>query len=109
MDPDQQVRYLELAAANPYWLCSDIPIELLEECSYVGDEPTPFLNAFFAAGHGQWLYRTHGIPPSAVDPERMQRAALLLWIRACELYTSRLYQRPGPDWDQAFFSDEGLY
>ena len=109
MDPDQQARYLEMAAANPHWLCSDIHIEVLEECSYAGDEPTAFLNAFFAAGHGQWLYRTYGIPPSAVEPERMQRAALLLWIRACELYTSRLYQRPGPDWDQPFFSDEGLY
>ena len=109
MDPDQQAHYLEMAAANPHWLCSDIPIEVLEECSYAGDEPTAFLNAFFAAGHGQWLYRTHGIPPSAVEPERMQRAALLLWIRACELYTSHLYQRLGLDWDQPFFSDEGLY
>ena len=25
MDPDQEAHYLQLAAANPHWLCSDIP------------------------------------------------------------------------------------
>ena len=109
MEPNQQDHYLQLAASRPEWLCSDVPLEILQECSYAGDEPTEFLRAFFAAGYSQWLSRTHGIPASALDPEQVQRAALLLWVRACELYTSHVYQRPNPHWRQPFFSDEGLY
>jgi hypothetical protein len=90
-------------------LCSEAPMEILQESSYAGDEPTKFLLAFFAAGHGQWLAQTYGVPVTAFPKERVARAALVLWSRACELYTSRLYCRPRSDWGEPFFSDEGLY
>lgn len=90
-------------------LCSEAPVEILQESSYAGDEPTEFLLAFFAAGHTQWLAQTYGVPATAFPKDRVQRAALLLWLRACELYTGRRYRRPSSDWDRPFFSDEGLY
>ncbi len=109
MDPQQEAQYIQLAAEHPEWLCSDAPLEILQESSYAGDEPTEFLRAFFSSGYAQWLSQTHGVPVSALDPEQVRRAALLLWVRACELYTSHVYQRPDSNWDRQFFSDEGLY
>lgn len=89
--------------------CSEAPLEILQESSYAGDEPTEFLQAFFAAGHAQWLAQNYGVPATAFPKERVARAALMLWLRACQLYTSSWYRRPNSDWDKPFFSDEGLY
>ena len=109
MDPEQEMQYVQMAAEHPHWLGSEAPLEILQQSSYAGDEPTEFLRNFYAAGYAGWLSHTLGIPASALDPEQLERAALLLWIRACELYTSHVYERPNPDWDRPFFSDEGLY
>lgn len=98
-----------MASANPQMRCSEAPLEILRESSFAGDEPTEFLLAFFAAGHTQWLVQTYGVPATAFPKDRVTRAALLLWIRACELYTGQLYDRPSSDWDKPFFSDQGLY
>jgi hypothetical protein len=109
MDPDKEEFYLTMASDSPNMLCSEAPVEILKAASYAGDEPTPFLTSFFAAGHTQWLARRYGRPATSFEEERIQRAALLLWVRACELYTSHVYGRSDPNWDRPFFSDEGLY
>jgi hypothetical protein len=109
MDTAKEELYITMASENPNMLCSEAPMEILEAASYAGDEPTPFLRSFFAAGHTQWLTQCYGLPATAFEQERIERAALLLWVRACELYTSHVYGRPDPNWDKPFFSDEGLY
>ena len=109
IDPQREEEYIQMAGANPNLRCSDAPLEILQAASYAGDEPTPFLRAFFTAGHSQWLAQTYGVPASAFEDERIERAVILLWIRACELYTSHQYQRPDTQWEDLFFSDEGLY
>ena len=109
MNPEQEESYIQIAAACPNMLCSEAPVEILKESSYAGDEPTEFLMAYFSAGHGQWLEQTYGQPVAAYEKERIERAALLLWIRACELYTSHLYERADSNWASPFFSDQGLY
>ncbi len=109
IDRQHEDEYIQSAADNPYMRCSQAPPEILQAASYAGDEPTPFLKAYFTAGHSQWLAQTYGAPASAFEEERIQRAVIVLWIRACDLYTSQQYQRPDPQWEQLFFSDEGLY
>jgi hypothetical protein len=109
MDTAKEEFYITMASENPNMRCSEAPVEILEAASYAGDEPTPFLTSFFTTGHSQWLARRYGHPASAFDEERIERAVLLLWVRACELYTSHLCGRPDSNWDQPFFSDEGLY
>jgi len=109
MSPEQEAAYIQLALASPQMLCSEAPAEILQESSYAGDEPTEFLLAFFAAGHTQWLAQACGVPATALPKDRVVRAALLLWLRACELYTCRQYRRQSSDWDKPFFSDQGLY
>jgi hypothetical protein len=109
MNPDQEEVFIRAALDNPNMLCSEAPVEILKESSFAGDEPTRFLMDFFAAGHTQWLAQTYGQPAAAFQKDRVDRAALVLWIRACDLYTSHQYHRPDPNWVQPFFSDEGLY
>jgi len=105
--PEDQSRYLELAAQNPNMLCSEAPPEILQASSFAGDEPTAFLFEFFATGYNQWHLRTHGFSID-FDQERVARGVLLLWFRACDLYTSLEYERPHSDWSKEFFSDVGL-
>lgn len=105
--PEEEPAYLQLAMERPELLCSEAPPELLQACSFAGEEPTAFLRDFFAVGYTQWVWRTQGIRID-FDQERIARAVILLWIRACNLYTSLEYERPNPDWGRAFFSDEGL-
>ena len=105
---EDEARYIQLANENPNILCSEAPPEILRASSYAGDEPTPFLFDFFAAGYNQWHLKTHGFRID-FDPERVARGVILLWFRACELYTSLEYDRPHTDWEKEFFSDVGLY
>ena len=105
--PEDEPRYLRLAAENPQMLCSEAPPEILQASSFAGDEPTAFLFEFFATGYNQWFQKTHGFRID-FDPERVARGVILLWFRACDLYTSLEYDRPHSDWDKEFFSDEGL-
>ncbi len=106
--PEDEPRYIELAAQNPNMLCSEAPPEILQASSFAGDEPTAFLFEFFAAGYNQWHLKTHGFRID-FDQERVARGVLLLWFRACDLYTSLEYDRPHSDWSKEFFSDVGLY
>lgn len=108
ISPADEPAYLQLALEQPQLLCSAAPPEILQACSFAGEEPTAFLRDFFAAGYTQWVWQTQGIRID-FDQERIARAVILLWIRACHLYTSLEYNRPNPDWAKPFFSDEGLY
>ena len=108
ISPADEPAYLQLAMEQPQLLCSAAPPEILQACSFAGEEPTAFLRDFFAAGYTQWVWQTQGLRID-FDQERIARAVILLWIRACHLYTSLEYNRPNPDWAKPFFSDEGLY
>ena len=108
MYPEDERAYLQLAMDNPNLLCSEVPAGLLQAASYAGDEPDEFLRTLLAAGHTQWLLQRHG-PQTRPLPEQVDRAVLVLWVRACSLYTSRMTGRSDEDWDKPFFSDEGLY
>ncbi len=106
--PESEPFYLQLALDRPDMLCSEAPPEILQACSFAGEEPTEFLHNFFAAGYTQWVWKNRGIRID-FDQERIARAVILLWMRACSLYTSLVYHRPDTDWEKVFFSDEGLY
>ena len=108
ISPEEEQGYIRLALARPELLCAEAPPEILQASSFAGEEPTAFLRDFFAAGYTQWVWQTQGIRID-FDRERIARAVLLLWFRACRLYTSREYGRPDPDWEKPFFSDAGLY
>ena len=97
-----------MAREHPNMLCSEVPAEILEASSYAGGEPTEFLNEFFAAGYKEWLLHKYG-QPIQQPGEVINAAVILLWSRACRLYTSKLLDRPDPDWDKPFFSDEELF
>ncbi len=105
--PEQEPAYIQLALERPDMLCSEAPPEILQAASFAGDEPTAFLFNFFAAGYAQWVFKTSGFRIDA-DRERIARAVMLLWFRACELFTSLEYDRPSDAWGQVFFSDAGL-
>lgn len=105
---EDEPRYIKLAYDNPNMLCSEAPPEILRDSSFSGEEPTPFILEFFSTGYNQWHLKARGFRLD-FDQERVARGALLLWFRACDLYTSLEYDRPHPDWDKEFFSDEGLY
>ena len=107
MDHDQEQLYIRKSQDNPNWLCSEVPFELLEAASFAGEEPTEFVSTFLEAGHTQWLVQIHG--RRHFDRERIDRAVLVLWLRACDLYTSQVTGIASSDWDKTFFSDEGLY
>lgn len=89
-------------------VCSDAPAEILEAAAFSGEEPTNFMKDFLAAGHKEWLYRTYG-QRLHLDRERIDRAVVVLWIRACDLYTRLTFDPPNPEGTRPFFSDEGLY
>ena len=97
-----------MAREHPNMLGSDVPVEILRASSYAGGEPTEFLNEFFAAGYKEWLLNKYG-QPIQQPGEVINAAVILLWLRACRLYTSKLLDRPDPDWDKPFFSDEDLF
>ena len=88
-------------------MCSEVPSELLEAASSDA-EPTKFLEEFFAVGYTGWLAHKHGRrihPPQ----DLVDRAVIVLWLRACLLNTGRLLGRTDDDQTTPFFSDEGLY
>ena len=88
-------------------LCSEAPLEVLEAASSV-DEPTEFLENFFATGHTQWLSQKYG-QRVQVAKDRINNAIVVLWLRASRLHTSRMLGRPEEDWGKPFFTDESLY
>ena len=96
-----------MALNRPDVLCSEVPTELLEAASSV-DEPTRFLENFFATGHAQWLAKKHG-RRVRLGKDQLNNAILVLWLRSCHLQTSHILGLPHPDLDKPFFSDEGLY
>ena len=100
-------QFLQLAADNPGMLCSEAPVEILEAAASDA-EPTKFMEEFFAAGHKEWLAKKHG-RRLHLPQERINRAVIVLWLRACLLNTSRLLGRTDPAATNPFFSDEGLY
>ena len=105
MDATQEEQYLQLALNNPNLLCSEAPMEILEACSSEA-EPTSFLEEFFATGYTQWLLQKYR---RRLPQERVNNAIIVLWNRACRLHTNIITGVKDPDWDQPFFSDEGLY
>ena len=107
MEPDREKYFLRMATEQPDILCADVPAEILEACGLVV-EPTDFLEQYFAAGHSAWLAHKHG--RSINKPQMLvNQAILVLYRRACLLYTDRLMGQGSPDVDKPFFSDEDLY
>ena len=107
MDPAMEEHFLTLATENPGMMCSEAPVEILE-ASASDAEPTKFLEDFFATGYHGWLALKFGRrihPPQ----ERVDRAIIVLWLRACLLNTGRILKREETRPDEPFFSDEGLY
>ena len=104
--PEDEARYIQLAVDNPNMLCSEAPPEILQASSYSGDEPTPFVFQFFATGYNQWYLTNRGFRLD-FDPERVARGVILLWFRACDLYTSLEYDRPHTDWGRSFLVTRG--
>lgn len=105
MDAEAQHRYLQLASDQPGILCRQVPFEILEAASNQ-DEPSSFLERFFATGYTQWHRETHG---KGVPEELVNNAILVLWLRACRMHTNQLLGARDEDADKPFFSDEGLY
>ena len=107
MDPLMEEDFLLLAAEHPDLLCSEAPLEILEESASEA-EPTRYLEEFFATGYTAWLSKKHGrrvrLPKEMID-----RAILVLWFRASLLNTSRMMGQPNNDDALPFFSDEELY
>ena len=107
MEPDREQHFLRIAVEQPDILCADAPAEILVACG-VEVEPTDFLEQYFAAGHSAWLAHKHG--RSINKPQLLvNQAILVLYRRACLLYTARLTGQDDPDADKPFFSDEELY
>lgn len=107
MDSALREHYLQMARDNPTVLCSQVPVEILEETAYDEEDPSDLLRDFLEAGYNQWLAQKHG---RAIDlPQVMVREVVAaLWVRTCRLYTSHLLGRDDPDWGKPFFSDEEL-
>ena len=107
LDPLMEEEFLQLAVERPDILCSEAPLEILEESASEA-EPTRHLEEFFATGYTAWLSKKHGrrvrLPQEMID-----RAILVLWFRASLLNTSRMMGQPNSDDDRPFFSDEDLY
>ena len=107
MELDRERHFLRMAVEQPDILCTDAPDEILEACG-VEVEPTDFLEQYFAAGHSAWLAHKHGRRIN--KPQILvNQAILVLYRRACLLYTGRLMGLINPDADRPFFSDEELY
>ena len=107
MDAATEQYYLRMALDHPNITCSEAPPEILETAASEV-EPTNFMEEYFAAGHGGWLATKHG-RTIHLPKERMDRAIIVLWHRACLLNTDRLLGQVMHDGDKQFFSDEGLY
>lgn len=107
MDPVREKHYLQMALAHPDILCSQAPLEILEAAASEG-EPTKFIEEYFATGHAQWLASKHG-RSIHLPEDQMNRAILVLWLRACLLNTDRLLSQDMRDAHMPFFSDESLY
>jgi hypothetical protein len=107
MDPAKEQHYLRMAMDHPGILCSEAPLEILEAAASEG-EPTRFMEEYFALGHSRWLAEKHG-RSIHLPKDQMDRAILVLWLRACLLNTDRLLHREIRDADMPFFSDEGFY
>lgn len=99
--------FLQMAVDQPEMTCAEAPPEILELAS-AEQEPTPFMEEYFAAGHGAWLTVKHG-RRIAIPQNLMDRAILVLWNRAGLLNTDRILGQTNRDADKPFFSDEGLY
>jgi hypothetical protein len=97
---DQEPEYIRLAEESPAILCRHVPGEILEACA-LDNEPTPFLERYFEAGIRSYARQQHGreLPQMYVN-----NAILVLWLRACRLYTNGLLGIADPDLDQEFFS-----
>ena len=107
MDSAMEEHFLKLANEKPGMMCSEAPAEILE-ASAADAEPTKFLEDFFAAGYNGWLALKFGRrihPPQ----DRIDRAIIVLWLRACLLNTDRILERNEVGPDQPFFSDDDLY
>ena len=99
--------FLRLAADHPDILCSEAPLDILEAAA-ADAEPTKFMEEYLATGYLGWLAHKSGRrihPPQ----DRIDRAVIVLWLRACLLNTSRLLGREDGDDNTPFFSDEDLY
>ena len=98
--PAQESEYIQLAEVSPTMLCRDAPPEILEACA-LDNEPTPFLEQFFEAGIRAHARMQHGreLPQMYVN-----NAILVLWLRACRLYTNDLLGAIDPDLEKEFFS-----
>ena len=98
--PSQESEYIQLAEASPAMLCHEAPPEILEACA-LDNEPTPFLEQFFEAGVRAHARAAHGreLPQMYVN-----NAILVLWLRACRLYTNGLLGVTDPDLEKEFFS-----
>lgn len=96
----QEPVYIQLAETTPGMLCREAPPEILEACA-LDNEPTPFLERFFEAGIRAHARYEHGreLPRMYVN-----NAILVLWLRACRLYTNGLLGIVDPDLDMQFFS-----
>ena len=97
---EQEPEYIRLAEQSPGMLCHEAPGEILEACA-LDNEPTPFLERFFEAGIRSHARMQHGrgLPKMFVN-----NAILVLWLRACRLYTNGLLKIPDPDLEREFFS-----
>ena len=97
---DQERDYVLFAEGSPALLCREAPPEILEACA-LDNEPTPFLEQFFEAGIRAHARQQHGreLPQMYVN-----NAILVLWLRACRLYTNGLLGIADPDLDKEFFS-----
>ncbi|MDE0719240.1 MAG: hypothetical protein OSB75_01615 [Dehalococcoidia bacterium] len=107
MTRESQDEYIQMAVDNPEMTCADAPADILEFAS-AEQEPTPFMEAYFAAGHGAWLTVKHG-RRIAIPQNLLDRAILVLWNRAGLLNTDRILGQTNPDAEKPFFSDEDLY
>ncbi len=107
MDSAKEAYYLQFAADNPEILCSEVPLDLLEEAATEA-EPTPFFEQFFGVGYSGWLAKKHG-RRIRFPQERINAAILVLWYRAILLNTDRIVGTHEVDADGPFFSDEGLH
>ena len=95
----QEPDYIRLAETAPEMLCREAPPEILEACA-LDNEPTPFLERFFEAGIRALGRQRHGreLPQLYVN-----NAIVVLWLRACRLYTNGLLGIADPDGDKGFF------
>ena len=107
MDSETARKYVEMARERPDILCADMPLEVLEAATDDDYEPSPFIQEFLETGHRHWLIQKQGRVRKS--DQMLKNAVVVLWVRATRLYNNRTLDRPDPDKDKPFFSDEGLY